>query len=113
MFVIMLLVLATLVKATEFQDSCELRPWLPNCQSEEDDSDVTDDHTHTSDPVRSQEADLPLPILSTLKPKSRVSQGYFPKSLLKKIVLIVGNLPDPSLQMLWCALLFASNLIFP
>ena len=43
MSVIILLVFVTLVRATDYHDQCELRPWLERCQSEEVESDLTDD----------------------------------------------------------------------
>ena len=77
MLVIISVIFATLVRATEHQDKCELRPWLERCQSEEVDSDLTDNRVHTNDLIRNQEAKLPLSTLATVRPKSRVSQGDY------------------------------------
>ena len=77
MSVIILLVFVTLVRATDYHDRCELRPWLESCQSEEVDSDFTDNQVHTNDLIQNQEAKMPLSTLTTVRPKSRVSQGIF------------------------------------
>ena len=75
MLVIILVVFVTLVRATDYHDKCELRPWLERCQSEEVESDLTDDRVHTNDLIWDQEAKMPLSTLPSVRPKSRVSQG--------------------------------------
>ena len=82
MLVIILLVFVTLVRATDYHDQCELRPWLERCQSEEVDSDFTDDQIHTNDLIQNQEAKMPLPTLTSVRPKSRVSQGVFSQMIV-------------------------------
>ena len=75
MLVIYLVIFVALVRATEYHEKCELRPWLELCQSEEVESDPTDDRVHTNDRIWDQEAKMPLSTLPSVRPKSRVSQG--------------------------------------
>ena len=108
MLAIILLVFVTLVRATDYHDQCELRPWLERCQSEEVDSDLTDNRVHTNDLIRNQEAKLPLSTLATVRPKSRVSQGDYSQMIVLGIIfLFAGNQPGSSLQMVVCTLVFA------
>ena len=82
MLVIILVVFVTLVRATDYHDKCELRPWLERCQSEEVESDLTDDRVHTNDLIWDQEAKMPLSTLTSVRPKSRVSQGIFSQMIV-------------------------------
>ena len=82
MLVIYLVIVVALVRATEYHEKCELRPWLELCQSEEVESDPTDDRVHTNDLIWDQEAKMPLSTLTSVRPKSRVSQGDYSQMIV-------------------------------